>query len=368
VEPLKVVQVGLGPVGIAIARLVAGRPGLRLVGGVDPAPGLAGRGLAEILGIEVKGAPVTSALEQALEHLRPDLVLHATGSFLGDIADQLRAPLERGVSVVSTCEELAYPFYRHPALARELDDLALSRGAVLLGTGVNPGFVMDKLALTLLGACRSARRVRVLRVVDASTRREPLQRKIGAGLSTTEFEEKRRTGRFGHIGLAESAHMLADAMGVPPAQSADVTRDPSERVRPAPLPAGAGERAPARLPAAPGERVLTESFEPHVAEDLVVTPFVRVEAGRVAGIEQSAVITSSGAERVRLELRMYVGARNPIDAVSIEGEPPIEATIAGGVHGDEGTAAVVVNAAGLVRSLHPGLRTMLDVPLRISGF
>ena len=356
-EPLKVVQVGLGPVGIAIARLVAGRPGLRLVGGVDPAPGLAGRGLAEILGIEVKGAPVTSALEQALEHLRPDIVLHATGSFLDDVAGQLRAPLARGISVVSTCEELAYPFYRHPALARELDDLSRSRSVVLLGTGVNPGFVMDKLALTLLGACRSARRVRVLRVVDASTRREPLQRKIGAGLSTTEFEEKRRTGRFGHIGLAESAHMLADAMGVPPALSAEVMRDP-----------GAGESAPARLPAAPGERVLTETFEPHVAEDLVVTPFVRVEAGRVAGIEQSAVITSSGAERVRLELRMYVGAKNPIDAVSIEGEPPIEATIAGGVHGDEGTAAVVVNAAGLVRSLYPGLRTMLDVPLRISGF
>src|SRR5206468_2564295 len=132
-----------------------------------------------------------------------------------------------------------------------------------------PGFVMDKLALTLLGACRSARRVRVLRVVDASKRREPLQRKIGAGLSAAEFEEKTRTGRFGHIGLAESAHMLADAMGVPPGISRG---------------GGAAPHSAGR-PAAPGQRVLTETLEPIIADSPVLTPFLRVEAGCVAGID-----------------------------------------------------------------------------------
>lgn len=336
-EPLRVVQVGLGPVGLEIARAAAESPGIEILGAVDPRPDLEGRDLAELIGGgRVLAGTVSGRVEReivsVLERERPSVVLHATGSFLAEVADQIEAVLSCGVSVVSTCEELAYPFYRHPELASRLDSLARWNEAVLLGTGVNPGFVMDKLVLTLLGGCRTVRRVRAVRVVDASKRREPLQRKIGAGLTQGAFEERRKVGSIGHVGLAESAHMIADVIGV--------SRD----------------------------RVLTEELRPVLAEQRVVTPYFRVDTGEVAGIEQNAVITDGGTERVRLELWMFVGAKEPRDAVSIDAAPGIVMTIPGGIHGDEGTAAVIVNCAGLVAGLAPGLRTMLDVPLRfVSG-
>ena len=201
---------------------------------------------------------------------------------------------------------------------------------VLLGTGVNPGFVMDKLVATLLGACRSAERVLVRRVVDASLRREPLQKKIGAGITVAEFEERARAGRIGHVGLAESAHMLADVMGV-----------------------GA-------------ERVVSERLLPKISMRAVRTESSRVEPGQVAGVEHLVVVEAGGRERVRLALEMFVGAERSVDEVAIDGSPSLEMTIPGGIHGDQGTANVVVNCACLLGCLAPGLRTMLDVPLRLA--
>jgi 4-hydroxy-tetrahydrodipicolinate reductase len=325
---MKVVQMGLGPVGIAIAQLAASRPSLEFAGAFDPRPDLAGRDLGEIIGPGARGRRVSRSLEELLGAVRPDVVFHATSSFLADVSGQLEAALDSGASVVSTCEELAYPFHRHPELARDLDAHALARRTVLLGTGVNPGFVMDKLVLTLLGACRTVEHVHVERVVDASKRREPLQRKIGAGISPEEFEARARSGRFGHIGLPESAHMIADVLGLGP------------------------------------ERTLDESLTPAIAAREVTTPYLTVPSGRVAGIVQSVRVTAAGKERVRLDLRMAVDARDAFDAITIEGTPGLRMRIDQGIHGDVGTAAVVVNAAGGVRGLAPGLRTMGDVPLR----
>jgi 4-hydroxy-tetrahydrodipicolinate reductase len=191
---------------------------------------------------------------------------------------------------------------------------------------------MDKLAVTLMSACRVVRSVRVRRVVDASKRREPLQRKIGAGISLEEFETRRLAGRIGHVGLPESAHMIADAMGLS------------------------------------RSRVVHDAIRPVLARRHVVTPFLEVQAGRVAGIAQTAVVVEAdGRERVRLEIEMYVDAEDPGDVVSIDGEPAFEMAIAGGIHGDAGTAAMIVSCARLLPSLAPGLRTMLDVPLRGAG-
>lgn len=322
---------GLGPVGLSLARLITERPGLRLVGAADPKPDLAGRDLGELWGAARIGVVVGSDVKTVLAGAAPDIVVHATGSYLADVEGQLRTALASGAAVVSTCEELSYPFYRHPALARGLDALARRHGVALLGAGVNPGFVMDKLVVTLLGACRAAHSVSVRRVVDASRRREPLQRKIGAGISRAEFEERRRGGRIGHVGLPESAHMIADAMGV--------GRD----------------------------RTLREELEPVIAHERVMTRFLEVQPGRVAGIAQVAIVEAGGVERVRLEIRMYVGAERPVDTIAIDGLPAFTTSIQGGIHGDEGTAAVVVNCTELLRSLAPGLRTMLDVPLRGAG-
>ncbi len=328
---IRVLQFGLGPIGQGLARLALERQGLSLVGAVDIAPEYAGRDLGEVLGLgRSLGVPVWGDAAQALREARPEVVLHATGSHLPAVKGQLLAIVEAGAHVVSTCEELSYPFYRYPDLSRDLDAAARARGVALLGTGVNPGFVMDKLVATLLGACQRVDRVEVLRVVDAAGRRGPLQRKVGAGMSVEEFQALAEAGQIGHVGLPESAHMLADVLGLPP------------------------------------DREVTEEIRPKVATKEVKTQFVHVRPGQVAGVDQTARVLVDGRERVRLHLEMYVGAERPVDAVQVEGVPPLSMRIEGGVHGDLATAAVVVNCVPLVRNLAPGLRTMLDVPIRLS--
>jgi 4-hydroxy-tetrahydrodipicolinate reductase len=323
---LRVTQMGLGPIGRAVAQRVARHPAFELVSAADPAH--AGARLDALLGVSNLAGEVASTVAEALARGRPDLVLHTTGSYLEAVAPELRPILEAGVGIVSTCEELSFPFYRHPGLARELDALARQRGVVLVGTGVNPGFVMDKLVATLMAACDVVSAVRVQRIVDAATRRESFQRKIGAGLSPSAFEAARAQGRLGHVGLAETAHMLAEAIGV-------------------------GTR-----------RELEEELSPVLAERRLATEFLTVEVGQVAGIRQSLRLSAEGRERVALDIEMAVGAAHPRDAVQVEGSPPLELEIPSGVPGDEGTAAVVVGTARAVPALAPGLRTMLDVPLR----
>jgi 4-hydroxy-tetrahydrodipicolinate reductase len=304
---------------------------MELVGAVDPKQGLAGSDLGQILGTDVGGIRIEPSLDAALDAARPDLVLHATGSHLDGVEEQLRTILQRGVSIVSTCEELSYPRQQHPEQARALDAAATEAGAVLLGTGVNPGFVMDKLVVTLMAACDEVRKVRVVRVLDAAKRRGPFQRKVGGGLSVEEFEARRESGGLGHVGLAESAQMVADAMGLPV------------------------------------QRRLHETLQPMLAEGPVESDHLRVERGQVAGIEQTASISVGDEERVRMELKMFLGAPRSFDAVRIDGSPPLEMEVSTGVPGDEATAAVVVHCAPLVRSLAAGLRTMIDVPLRPPG-
>ncbi len=329
---VRVLQFGLGPIGQGLARLALERKGLSLVGAVDIAPEYAGQDLGEVLGLgRSLGAPVWGDAAQALKEARPEVVLHATGSHLPAVKEQFLAIVEAGAHVVSTCEELSYPFYRYPDLSRELDAAARARGVVLLGTGVNPGFVMDKFVATLLGACQRVDRVEVLRVVDAAGRRGPLQRKVGAGMSVEEFQALAEAGQIGHVGLPESAHMLADVLGLPP------------------------------------DREVTEEIRPKVAAKEVRTRFVHVLPGQVAGVDQTARVLVGGQERVRLHLEMYVGAERPVDAVRVEGVPPLSVAIEGGVHGDLATAAVVVNCVPLVPHLPPGLRTMLDVPIRLTA-
>lgn len=322
---LRVVQIGLGSIGRGIAER-ARLAGWKLAGAVDPAPDLVGRDVGELLGGTPLGIEVCAAAAELIDRVKPDVALHATGSHLEEIEAQFRPLLRRGLAVVSTCEELSYPFYRHPELSRTLDAEARDSGAVLLGTGVNPGFVMDKLVATLMASCDDVAVVRVSRIVDAGSRREPFQRKVGAGLTPAEFEA--RGNRLGHVGLAESAQMLGDAM---------------------------------RLGR---QRTMRETLRPIVAESRVETEFLAVEPGQVAGIDQTATLEADGVERVRMALQMYVGAPQPQDAVSIEGSPPLEMVVTNGVPGDDATAALVIACAPLVRSLEPGLRTMLDLPLR----
>jgi 4-hydroxy-tetrahydrodipicolinate reductase len=239
---------------------------------------------------------------------------------------QLEACIEARKSVISTCEELAHPFETAPELALRIDELAKARGVVVLGTGVNPGFLMDALPTFLSSVCRDVHSVRVERYQDASIRRLPFQQKIGAGLSPAEFEAQRKAGRIRHVGFAESIRMIARALGWQ-----------LERI--------------------------TDEVEPVVAEKVVRSRFIEVAPGACAGLRQLGCGYVDGAPLITLELQAYIGHPDPHDTVIIDGQPPIRSTIQGGVDGDVATCSMVINAIGVALAAPPGLRTMVDIPL-----
>ncbi len=325
IPTLRVVQFGCGPIGCRIARLAATRPHLRLVAGIDIDPALHGRDVGEVSGGAPLGAAIVGSWERLPDDAAPALAIHTTGSSLQAVAPQLHALLREGVDVVSTCEELAFPADANAEVAAELHDQAVKAGVTLLGTGINPGYVMDAWPLYMTVPCQEVRAIRATRVQDASDRRGPFQRKIGAGLDESEFRRRADAGEIRHVGLTESAHMIAAGMG----WSLDE---------------------------------LTETIEPIMAPRALQTEHVSVAAGQVAGVRQEGVGIAGGRQVVTLEFRAAVGLDESYDAVSIDGVPPVEARIDGGVHGDLGTAAVVVNAIPRVAAAAPGLTTMKDLP------
>jgi len=296
---VKVGLVGLGPIGMEAGRALAGR--VELVGAADPAFD------GQELPWGGRALPSAAAL---YAEAAPEVCVLCTGSTLPSIAASLEEAIEAGVHVVSSCEELADPWLRHPTLAAILDEHARARGVVVLGVGVNPGLVMDRLAWTVLSACASAKKVTIARVVDAGKRRGPLRAKVGEGLSPQDFERGVAAGRLGHVGLGESAAVVARFLG--------------------------------------DEVALAELRE-------TIAPVIDQASGKVLGVRQSAELG-----RVRLELQMSVGAPAPADRIVVDGDPPVDLTIAGGLHGDRATVGTLVNGVRLVASMAPGLRGALD--------
>ena len=321
---VRVAQLGLGPIGQACVRVLAEKPGVELVGGLDLDPERVGRDLGELCGAGRSLGPVRDDAEAALAAWRPDVVLHTTQSFLDRVEAQIATVVAAGAHVVSSTEELFYPLPRDRDFCARVDALAARHGVAVVGTGVNPGFAMDVLPLTLSSVCVRVESIDVRRVVDASRRRLPLRRKIGAGLTAEEFGEKKAAGGFGHIGLDESARAVAGTLGWP------VDR-------------------------------LEGSLDPVIAERRVETEGLTVEPGRVAGQRQVLTVESGGRQRLRLELQMYVGAPDPEDRVTIEGDPGIVSRIEGGIFGDTATVATLVNAVPRIAVARPGLRTMMEL-------
>jgi 4-hydroxy-tetrahydrodipicolinate reductase len=325
-KTLKVVQYGLGPIGIGIVEVLLTRPWVQLVGAIDIDRSKVGKDVGELFQQPRKiGVTVSDNAEDILKRASPQIVTHATSSYMKTIHPEILQLIEHGASVVSTAEELSYPFVKYPEIAKDIDDRAAARETVVLGTGINPGFLLDTLAVALSGVCQKLNSIRAERVVDASRRRLPLQRKIGAGLSATEFEKRVAEGTIKHVGLPESVGLIALAMGWK-----------------------VGE--------------IQERISPVIAEKGAKSDYITVPPGSVAGVRQVAKGILAGQELVVLDLRMYLGAENPHDSILLDGIPPVDMVIRGGVQGDRATPAIIVNALPKVANLQPGLRTMLDLP------
>jgi len=326
-KKIRAVQYGVGPIGAAIVRLMREKESIEIIGAIDSDPAKAGRDLGDVVGgTEAPwGVPISSDAEAMLAK-SPDMVIHSTSSYLPDVMDQLLECLAAECCVVSTCEELSYPFRKHPELSAKLDEEAKTWGVALIGTGINPGFVMDKLLITLSAASQTVESARAVRIVDASKRRLPLQKKVGAGMTEQEFRAQVAAGIIKHHGLPESVAMVSDALGL-------------------------------------GVDDISETIEPVIARDAVRTPFLEVAPGQVAGVHQVARGYAGSKEKIFMELQMFVGATNPGDTVEITGNPNLTLTIPGGTHGDIATASVVVNCIPAILAASAGLRTSRDLPM-----
>jgi 2,4-diaminopentanoate dehydrogenase len=320
---VKIIQMGLGPIGLDLIRCVRVH-GHEIVGAIDNDPDKLERSLGDLLGERSGGVRVVSDLREVEKSA--DVVLHATGSRLTQVASQLEGCIEQGLNVVSTCEELFYPWRRDPQVAGRLDTRAKNAGVTVIGAGVNPGFAMDVLALAATIPCWSVRAVNVIRVVDAQTRRLPLQKKIGVGLSPEQFDAGVMKGELGHVGLGDSAWTICDRLGLP------------------------------------GEGI-TETIRPLVASEEHHNQSSPVLPGDVAGLHQVAIINGSGRDIVRLELTMSVGAEDARDVIRIDGNPPVSLVVPGGLPGEASTAGVVLNTARRAIEARPGLLSILDLPL-----
>jgi 4-hydroxy-tetrahydrodipicolinate reductase len=324
---IKVLHFGLGPIGAAVVRQVASRPGFRIVAAVDIDPAKAGRDLGEVAGVgRALKVKVSPDARKALKASKPDVVVLCTSSSLERVMPQMETILKAKVPIVSTTEELAYPAGANVKLARQLDRLARKAKAAVVGTGVNPGFVMDALPITLTGVCERVDAIRIDRIQDARVRRLPFQQKIGAGLTREQFQKKVDDGSVRHVGLTESISMIADALGW-------------------------------KL-----DRI-TDEIQPKMASETVKSEFLSVQPGLVCGIIQDGVGYRDGRAVITLHMEAYLGAPESYDSVRIEGSPALNTKIAGGVHGDVATASIVVNSIPKIVAAPPGLHTMRSLPI-----
>ena len=325
----RVIVVGAGPIGLGVAREVGARPSLELSAVVDVDP--------KKVGTEVEGVPVTSSLPAVDPHGPPTVAALTTTSSLAKLEPLVLDVIARGMHVVSTCEELAWPWRPHApesdergrerdAIAHRIDNAARARGVCVLGTGVNPGFLMDALPLALTAPCRRVERVRAERVQDASARRRPFQDKVGVGMAPDTVTQGLHARILGHVGLEESARMIAARLGL------DID-------------------------------AFVEDMKPVVTDIDVEAHGRTVRAGETIGVEQVGRASKGGALVVELFFRATFGQHNARDRIVVEGDPPLDVVIQGGVPGDVATCAIVANAIPVLLVARPGLRTMADVPL-----
>lgn len=312
-SPIRIAQVGLGPLGLMLTPYLLERSGIEIASAIDIDPAKSGRDLGEV---SACGQPLGIAIGDDLDAglAGTDLAVVTTVSELQRLAPTLENILNRGVHVVSTCEELSYPWTTQPELSATIDAWAKARGVSVLGTGINPGFLMDFLPIAATGACHEVRAIRVERIQDASARRLPFQQKIGAGLTVEEFETRVSDGKIRHVGLTESMHMIAARLGW----------------------------------------ILDHT------EDLVQP--VASEDGRCAGVLQTGRGYQNGREVITLVFKAAIGQADPRERIQITGKPSFDLIIPGGINGDTATCAVIANAIPIVAAAPAGLHTMVDLP------
>ncbi len=330
-DPVKVLVLGTGQMGSGIVRLLGRKRGLALVGVHGRRTDRAGLDVGTAIGLESPlGLPIRSDLERLCDEVRPDVAIQATCSRAADAESELAVLLERGVNAITIAEEMAWPAAQSPDVAARLDALARTRGATLLGTGVNPGFVLDLLVLVLTAVCADVASITATRTNDLSPYGPTVLTAQGVGLSPDAFRRGVEDGSvFGHLGFRESIAMIAAVLGW------EVER-------------------------------IDETRRPIVARVRRETPFVTVEPGQVAGCEHEAIAHVAGRTAITLvhpqQVHPELEGVATGDRIEIDGTPPVRMSGSPEIPGGLATVALAVNAIPRVLAAAPGLMSIADLP------
>lgn len=330
-ENIKIIIWGLGAMGSGIAQLISAKKGMEIVGVIDTDPNKRGKNLNELIGTHNNPIYIKSSPEEVIKKGCADVVIIATSSYTEKVFPLIKFAVENGINVITTAEEMIYPAAKYPELTVEIDRLAKKYGVSVLGTGINPGFILDYLIIALTGCCIEVENIKASRINDLSPFGKSVMEEQGVGLTPEKFLEGVKNGMVaGHIGFPESINMICDALGW---KLSDVK----------------------------------EIREPIVSNTYRETPYSRVEPGYVAGCRQL------GYGKVGDEIKIYLEHPQQIlpstegvdtgDYIEITGNPCIKLSIKPEIPGGIGTMALCVNMIPHVINAHPGLVTMLDLPV-----
>ncbi len=331
-EPIRLLVLGTGQMGSAIMRLVLQKAGLHLVGAYGRRAHRVGVDLGQAIGLETAlGIAISTDLDRLAEETRPDIAIQATCSTVTDALPEISTLLNHNVNVISIAEEMAFPKESSPAIAEQLHWQAMKQGVSVLGTGINPGFVLDLLVITLSGVCADIQSITAKRVNDLSPYGPSVLASQGVGLSSEAFRKGVSNGTVvGHYGFKQSIHMIAKAVGW------EIDK-------------------------------IQESLEPIVSNVPRSTPFIKIEPGQVAGCQHTAVAYSNKQPLITLihpqQIQPQAEDVTTQDSIEIKGTPNIKLSGSPEIPGGIATAAIAVNSIPRVINAAPGLYTMADLPV-----
>jgi 4-hydroxy-tetrahydrodipicolinate reductase len=321
---------GLGPIGMQILKNCLETENVNVVGAVDIDPRKVGQDVGELIGNDKVGIFVVASLEEVdtSQVEGSKIALHATGSDVLKVEPQFQELLNKGYSIVSTCEQLSYPWYRHPQASARINQLAQEKNLSIIGTGINPGFVMDSLAIFATTVSHRIQGISVSRKVDVSKRRVPLQQKVGIGMSAEEFLALAKENKIGHVGLEESLRLIGYGLNLTLQE-------------------------------------VKNNTVPTIASKDTKVALGSIKKGQVSGMHQISSANTSEGFPIELNLMMTINSEQEDRiCIALDGNKSLELVIPGGIFGDTATANVVVNTAKAIdRNNGSGLLTMVDIPL-----
>ena len=331
---VKIAIWGFGAMGSGMAKMILSKKGFDIVGISDSYEKIIGKSIFTILDLEnplSHDVLIEKNIEKILIREKPDLVLLATDSFTRKAFDKIKLIVEHKCNVISTAEEMAFPAAKEPKLTKEMDKLAKDNGVTILGTGINPGMMMDLLAICISGVMQNVESMQIKRVNSLSPFGPTVMEEQGVGLSLDEFNKKLENNEIsGHVGFIESTYMIAKALGLKVEK-------------------------------------FEQSLTPIIANIERKSKYGFAKVGDVAGVNMKSISTLSNNIEIDMihpqQIEPELEGINTGDFVKINGSPEINLSNIPEVDGGIGTIAICVNMIPHVINSKPGLKTMIDLPV-----